>query len=77
MLYADAFLAPQAGGTVRLVGDEDTGGDSGLFQGVGDGAATLVGAEDDADALTLPAIAYPLGDCCPVRGDPSPSPRRR
>ena len=64
-----ALLAPQASGAVRLVGDEDTDGDTHLLQGVSDGSAALVGAKDDADAPTMLAIADPLGDFSRVRGD--------
>ena len=36
-------LPAQSGGAVRFVGDEDVGGDTGLFEGLGNTAAALVG----------------------------------
>ena len=48
-----ALLAPQASGAMRLVGDEDADGDASFLQGVGDGSAALVGAEDDANSAYL------------------------
>ena len=69
--FAGARLAfaAQSRGAVRFVGDEDAGGDVGLVKGVGDGAAALIGAEDDADLAAAPSAADPCGDVRRVGGD--------
>ncbi len=62
-------LAAQARGAVRFVGDENSGGDAGLFESFGNPAAALVGAEDDADLVSVLSALHPGTDFRRVGGD--------